>query len=44
MFMENVDGDHYSLSPILNSSVRSVRVQFLRVDHSGYFQINQILI
>ena len=40
MFMENVDGDHYFLSLIANSSVT---VQFLSVDHSGYFQFYQIL-
>ena len=38
--MENVDGDHYFLSLIANSSVT---VQFLSVDHSGYFQFYQIL-
>ena len=41
MFMENVDGDHFFLSLIANSSIQS-EFSFLSVDRSGYFQFYRI--
>ena len=42
MFMENVDGDCYFLSPIALKQFSSVTVQILRVDRSGHFYTDRI--